>query len=124
MNNFQYFRCHTMTFVPSRGRIYSFGLGGSGQLGWKFTSNSHSPQLVNGPWLSNNNSTNGEVAANLHSQDNVMQVDEEDSLLPPAARWKQVFVRKIFCGGDQSFSLIGPYTVQFAFLYFFLYHLF
>ena len=108
-----------MTFVPSRGRIYSFGLGGSGQLGWKFTSNSHSPQLVNGPWLSNNNSTNGEVAANLHSQDNVMQVDEEDSLLPPAARWKQVFVRKIFCGGDQSFSLIGPYTVQFAFLYFF-----
>lgn len=104
-----------MAFVPSRGRIYSFGLGGSGQLGWKFTSNSHSPQLVNGPWLTNNNSTNGEVAAKLKSEDSEMQIlgEGDMSSLSPAAQWKHVLVRKIFCGGDQSFSLIGPYTVRF-----------
>jgi hypothetical protein len=74
---------------------------------------------VNGPWLSNNNSTNGEVATKLHPQDNAMQVDGEEPLLLPASQWKQVLVRKISCGGDQSFALIGPYTVEhFAIFYF------
>lgn len=45
-------RRHTLALVPSRGRVYAFGLGGAGQLGTKSTSNSSTPQVVIGPWLS------------------------------------------------------------------------
>lgn len=46
-------RKHTLTFVPSRKKVYGFGLGGSGQLGaGKDYSKSSLPQTVNGPWVS------------------------------------------------------------------------
>ncbi|XP_023596553.1 probable E3 ubiquitin-protein ligase HERC4 isoform X9 [Trichechus manatus latirostris] len=44
-------RQHTSAFVPSSGRIYSFGLGGNGQLGTGSTSNRKSPFTVKGNWL-------------------------------------------------------------------------
>lgn len=44
-------RRHTLTFIPSRKRIYGFGLGGSGQLG-KDCLKASIPQTVNGPWVS------------------------------------------------------------------------
>lgn len=37
--------------VPSRGRVYAFGLGGVGQLGNKMAKNASTPQIVVGPWL-------------------------------------------------------------------------
>uniref|UniRef100_A0A2K6K0E2 HECT and RLD domain containing E3 ubiquitin protein ligase 4 n=1 Tax=Rhinopithecus bieti TaxID=61621 RepID=A0A2K6K0E2_RHIBE len=43
-------RQHTSAFVPSSGRIYSFGLGGNGQLGTGSTSNRKSPFTVKGNW--------------------------------------------------------------------------
>lgn len=46
-----YSRQHTSAFVPSSGRIYSFGLGGNGQLGTGSTSNRKSPFTVKGNWL-------------------------------------------------------------------------
>lgn len=42
---------HCLTFVPSRGRIYGFGLGSSGQLGNRSTNNALLPQIVLGPWV-------------------------------------------------------------------------
>jgi len=45
-------KCHTLAFVPSRGRLYSFGLGGAGQLGTSCNESSMSPQVVHGPWVS------------------------------------------------------------------------
>ncbi|KAJ1524442.1 hypothetical protein ONE63_010939 [Megalurothrips usitatus] len=45
-------RRHTLALVPSRGRVYAFGLGGAGQLGNKSTSNVATPQVVMGPWQS------------------------------------------------------------------------
>lgn len=45
---------HTLVFVPSRGRIYGFGLGTAGQLGTKTMRNSTLPQVVLGPWVSVN----------------------------------------------------------------------
>lgn len=45
-------RRHTLALVPSRGRVYAFGLGGAGQLGNKSTGNVSTPQVVIGPWLS------------------------------------------------------------------------
>lgn len=49
--NFVCPRQHTIAFVPSSGRIYSFGLGGNGQLGTGTTSNRKSPFTVKGNWL-------------------------------------------------------------------------
>lgn len=44
-------RRHTLTFVPSRKRMYGFGLGGLGQLG-KDCLKASIPQTINGPWIS------------------------------------------------------------------------
>lgn len=42
---------HTLTYVPSRGIIYAFGLNSSGQLGIKTNTNAIVPQIVFGPWV-------------------------------------------------------------------------
>ncbi|XP_004701437.1 probable E3 ubiquitin-protein ligase HERC4 [Echinops telfairi] len=74
-------RQHTSAFVPSSGRIYSFGLGGNGQLGTGSTSNRKSPFTVKGNWLP----YNGQCPSDT---------DHEDYFC----------VKRIFSGGDQSFS--------------------
>ncbi|XP_052020470.1 probable E3 ubiquitin-protein ligase HERC4 isoform X2 [Apodemus sylvaticus] len=74
-------RQHTSAFVPSSGRIYSFGLGGNGQLGTGSTSNRKSPFTVKGNWLS----YNGQCPQDIGSED-------------------YFCVKRIFSGGDQSFS--------------------
>ncbi|XP_056652130.1 probable E3 ubiquitin-protein ligase HERC4 isoform X5 [Monodelphis domestica] len=74
-------RQHTSAFVPSSGRIYSFGLGGNGQLGTGSTSNRKSPFTVKGNWFP----YSGKCSSNSN--------DEE-----------YFCVKKIFSGGDQSFS--------------------
>ncbi|XP_074856307.1 putative E3 ubiquitin-protein ligase HERC4 isoform X2 [Carettochelys insculpta] len=74
-------RQHTSAFVPSSGRIYSFGLGGNGQLGTGSTSNRKSPFTVKGNWIP----YNGQC--------------------PPTADNEEYYcVKRIFSGGDQSFS--------------------
>ncbi|KAM4636375.1 putative E3 ubiquitin-protein ligase HERC4 isoform 2-T3 [Discoglossus pictus] len=74
-------RQHTLAFVPSSGRIYSFGLGGNGQLGTGSTSNRKSPFTVKGNWLSHS-----DFAQNLGIAEACY------------------CVKKIFSGGDQSFA--------------------
>ncbi|XP_021115129.1 probable E3 ubiquitin-protein ligase HERC4 isoform X4 [Heterocephalus glaber] len=74
-------RQHTSAFVPSSGRIYSFGLGGNGQLGTGSTSNRKSPFTVKGNWFS----YNGQCPPDIDSQE-------------------YFCVKRIFSGGDQSFS--------------------
>uniref|UniRef100_A0A670YPX1 HECT-type E3 ubiquitin transferase n=1 Tax=Pseudonaja textilis TaxID=8673 RepID=A0A670YPX1_PSETE len=74
-------RQHTSAFVPSTGRIYSFGLGGNGQLGMGTTSNRKSPFPVKGNWLA----YSGQIPVNLDGED-------------------YYCVKRIFSGGDQSFS--------------------
>ncbi|XP_069086869.1 probable E3 ubiquitin-protein ligase HERC4 [Pleurodeles waltl] len=73
-------RQHTLAFVPSSGRIYSFGLGGNGQLGTGTTSNRKSPFTVKGNWV---------PFAGQY----------------PAPTEEGTFcVKRIYSGGDQSFS--------------------
>src|SRR5699024_8570998 len=43
-------RCHTLV-ATKRGRVYSFGLNGSGQLGIGSTAPKYLPTCVNGPWI-------------------------------------------------------------------------
>ncbi|XP_058527674.1 probable E3 ubiquitin-protein ligase HERC4 isoform X7 [Ochotona princeps] len=74
-------RQHTSAFVPSSGRIYSFGLGGNGQLGTGSTSNRKSPFTVKGNWLPYNGQ-------------HLLDTDSEEYFC----------VKRIFSGGDQSFS--------------------
>uniref|UniRef100_A0A8C7CAA8 HECT and RLD domain containing E3 ubiquitin protein ligase 4 n=1 Tax=Oncorhynchus kisutch TaxID=8019 RepID=A0A8C7CAA8_ONCKI len=47
-------RQHTLAFIPSSGKMDSFGLGGNGQLGTRSTSNRNSPAPVKGPWVAYN----------------------------------------------------------------------
>ncbi|XP_061229972.1 probable E3 ubiquitin-protein ligase HERC4 isoform X2 [Neopsephotus bourkii] len=74
-------RQHTTAFVPSSGRIYSFGLGGNGQLGTGTTSNRKSPFTVKGNWLP-------------YSTQCPIITDSEEYYC----------VKRIFSGGDQSFA--------------------
>ncbi|NXE32722.1 HERC4 ligase, partial [Ptilorrhoa leucosticta] len=74
-------RQHTTAFVPSSGRIYSFGLGGNGQLGTGTTSNRKSPFTVKGNWIP-------------YSTQCPMSTDSEECYC----------VKRIFSGGDQSFA--------------------
>ncbi|KAK9685781.1 HECT-domain (ubiquitin-transferase) [Popillia japonica] len=74
-------RQHTLALVPSRGRVYSFGLGGSGQLGGRKPVNSSTPQVVLGPWISPSGT----------------------SVLPDSNA--DFTVKRIFAGGDHCFAL-------------------
>lgn len=68
---------HTLTYVPSRGRVYSFGLNSCGQLGTRSTNNATVPMLVIGPWA----------------------FDKDDK-----TEQENIFVKRIFSGGDRSFA--------------------
>ncbi|XP_044155075.1 probable E3 ubiquitin-protein ligase HERC4 isoform X2 [Bufo gargarizans] len=74
-------RQHTLAFVPSSGRIYSFGLGGNGQLGTGSTCNRKSPFTVKGNWLSHSDFSQHPVSIDGY-----------------------YCVKRIFSGGDQSFA--------------------
>ncbi|XP_073978964.1 HECT and RLD domain containing E3 ubiquitin ligase 4 isoform X2 [Rhodnius prolixus] len=60
-------RRHTLAFIPSRERVYSFGLGGAGQLGTKQLVNYNSPQVVVGPWLGNDGNSSRPTIDRLYS---------------------------------------------------------
>ncbi|XP_018331399.1 probable E3 ubiquitin-protein ligase HERC4 [Agrilus planipennis] len=74
---------HTLAYVPSRGRIYSFGLGGSGQLGIRKTGSSLVPQVVHGQWVS----PRGSSAEEKHPKGSFI-------------------IRRIFAGGDHCFATV------------------
>jgi len=81
---------HTLAFVPTRGtgrgrgRLYAFGLGGSGQLGSKKTTNASTPQVIHSAW-----------------EENVtMETDGQPNC--------DTRVTLICSGGDQSFCAVAP----------------
>ncbi|KAG8311111.1 putative E3 ubiquitin-protein ligase herc4 [Homalodisca vitripennis] len=80
---------HTLALVPSRGRIYAFGLGGAGQLGTRAQLNSSTPQVVVGPWLSPSGVS---ILENNNISDYV--------------------VRRIYAGGDQCFVTVTRQKVE------------
>uniref|UniRef100_A0A667XSD0 HECT and RLD domain containing E3 ubiquitin protein ligase 4 n=1 Tax=Myripristis murdjan TaxID=586833 RepID=A0A667XSD0_9TELE len=71
-------RQHTLAFIPTSGKMDSFGLGGNGQLGTRSTCNRKSPAPVKGSWVTSNSPDTGEEF--------------------------QGCVRRIYAGGDQSFA--------------------
>ncbi|KAK9891763.1 hypothetical protein WA026_016561 [Henosepilachna vigintioctopunctata] len=84
-------RKHTLAFVPSRGRVYSFGVGGSGQLGLRKTTQAATPQVVLGPWVSPSGA----------------------SVVPSNSSEKKV-IEHIFAGGDRSIVTVKPYIKDFT----------
>lgn len=82
---------HTLAFIPTRGRLYAFGLGGSGQLGNGSYSCATTPQVVHGPWVG----PTGEPSAPKR----VIEEMNIDPLLEP------VVITNIGAGGDQSFAV-------------------
>ncbi|KAH8302427.1 hypothetical protein KR044_006384, partial [Drosophila immigrans] len=83
---------HTLALVPSRGRIYGFGLGSSGQLGTRATKNLNLPQVVVGPWVSPSGS----------------------ALLQSNAAQASVVIYQVFSGGDQSIVTTSLYVDKVA----------
>ncbi|KAJ9585786.1 hypothetical protein L9F63_002423 [Diploptera punctata] len=80
-------RRHTLAFVPSRGRVYAFGLGGAGQLGTRATRNANTPQVVLGPWISPGGVS--VVRAGVQSEHS-----------------SNCVVKRIYSGGDHCFATV------------------
>lgn len=76
-------RQHSLAYVPSRGLVYSYGLGGAGQLGLRKSGNASSPQVVLGPWVS----LSGNKLVSNNSKDVIV-------------------IKSIFAGGDQCVALV------------------
>ncbi|XP_076173074.1 HECT and RLD domain containing E3 ubiquitin ligase 4 isoform X2 [Ptiloglossa arizonensis] len=81
---------HTLALVPSRGRVYAWGLGRSGQLGNGTILSAMIPKVVHGPWVSPNGVS-------------TMDLDEESSLSET-----DYIVRHIFTGGNHCFATVVP----------------
>lgn len=80
-------RRHTLTLVPSRRRLYGFGLGGSGQLGsGKDFTKSSIPHIVNGPWVS-------EVSESLQEKSDLI-------------------IKCIYAGGDHCLVTLYPQSQE------------
>ncbi|XP_067008518.1 probable E3 ubiquitin-protein ligase HERC4 isoform X2 [Anabrus simplex] len=80
-------RRHTLAFVPSRGRVYSFGLGGAGQLGTRSPISASTPQVVLGPWVSPSGAA-------------VVDPELESKYA------KNCVVKRIYAGGDHCFAVV------------------
>ncbi|XP_048520980.1 probable E3 ubiquitin-protein ligase HERC4 [Dendroctonus ponderosae] len=80
-------RQHCLALVPSRGRVYSFGIGGSGQLGVRKTNSAYTPQAVLGPWVSPGGSS-------------LIPSDNENG--------PNLVIRRLFAGGDHCFVSVVP----------------
>ncbi|XP_011688741.1 PREDICTED: probable E3 ubiquitin-protein ligase HERC4 isoform X3 [Wasmannia auropunctata] len=78
---------HTLALVPSRGKVYAWGLGGAGQLGNRSSRSATTPQVVLGPWSSPSGSS---MIIDLHYSP---QID--------------CVVKHIFSGGDHCFATIS-----------------
>ncbi|XP_070697614.1 probable E3 ubiquitin-protein ligase HERC4 isoform X1 [Pempheris klunzingeri] len=84
-------RQHTLAFTPSSEKMYSFGLGGNGQLGTRSTCNRKSPAPVKGPWVATDASTNTD-SYSLLSLHHLSDLEHG------------CCVKRIYAGGDQSFA--------------------
>jgi len=74
---------HTLAYVASSGRLYSFGCGSSGQLGTGSDSTRLSPSLVRGPFIPH--------------------IGRAPAGLPDLEEAKSYVLTEMFAGGDQSF---------------------
>ncbi|KAK7003641.1 E3 ubiquitin-protein ligase HERC4 [Biomphalaria glabrata] len=83
-------RCHTLAFVAKSGRIYTFGLGVSGQLGLSTTENKNTPVFIAGPIVSGSTQT-------------VSMVPDKQS--------SEIKVKRIYAGGDHSFAIVQEKAV-------------
>lgn len=83
-----------MALVPSRGRVYAWGLGGAGQLGNHSTRSVTTPQVVHGPWITPNGST-------------IMDVNKQFN-----SRTIGYIVKHIFTGGDHCFATVISQNVS------------
>ncbi|XP_012252634.2 probable E3 ubiquitin-protein ligase HERC4 isoform X1 [Athalia rosae] len=81
-------RRHTLALVPSRGRVYAWGLGGAGQLGCRVSRSVTTPQVVLGPWVSPNG---------------VAMVTSDKPSTPHSV---DCVVRHVFSGGDHCFAVV------------------
>ena len=83
--------------MAESGRLYAFGLGGSGQLGMESSFNKNLPSPVQGPFVPDRQRAGAAT---------VMSVDNEGSPL---------VIQRIYTGGDHCFVIYKPVDVRFSF---------
>ncbi|XP_024937570.1 probable E3 ubiquitin-protein ligase HERC4 isoform X3 [Cephus cinctus] len=81
-------RRHTLAVVPSRGKVYAWGLGGAGQLGTRVARSVTTPQVVLGPWVAPADQSLIKIGSTVspYSVDCV--------------------VKRVFSGGDHCFATV------------------
>ncbi|RWS12069.1 E3 ubiquitin-protein ligase HERC4-like protein [Dinothrombium tinctorium] len=81
-------RCHTLAVIGSKGRLYSFGLNGSGQLGTGLSRGTElTPRKVDGPWVEMEAK---EVAIRARSGP-IIKVDDADvENVDNEGEWKEI----------------------------------
>lgn len=79
--------------MPSRGRVYGWGLGVAGQLGTKTARSVGLPQVVVGPWVAPNGSA----------------IVTTDSPISPFST--DCVIRHIFSGADHCFATVSQRKV-------------
>ena len=89
-------------------------------MGTNSTGNVNSPQLVVGPWETTNNSIKLGAKRVSWKDAKMKDVETRATAALSVIQDTRVVVRNIFCGGDQSFSLVSPYTVRAAMFFIFL----
>ncbi len=89
-------RCHLLALTPATGRIYSCGLGGSGQLGNNLYDCRAVPSLVKGPLVPYNRE----------------DFKVPDTPVSSSAEWRPCVVKFIRCANDQCFATVSLQSVS------------
>ena len=92
-------RAHTVAYVASSGRMFTFGLGGNGQLGTGSYTKQVTPALISGPFIYSTmrKSSAAQISRSTSSTD---QKQQQHTLL------------KSFSGGDTCFVIATEINVN------------
>ncbi|GAB1598948.1 probable E3 ubiquitin-protein ligase HERC4 isoform X1 [Argonauta hians] len=86
-------RNHTLAYASTSSKLYTFGLGGSGQLGLGTTNNRNYPYPIGTPFLTSKPSEH-------------METDGDEN--PDLQTLTMLSVKKIYSGGDHCFVVCAP----------------
>uniref|UniRef100_A0A8C6S4B6 HECT and RLD domain containing E3 ubiquitin protein ligase 4 n=1 Tax=Neogobius melanostomus TaxID=47308 RepID=A0A8C6S4B6_9GOBI len=76
-------RQHTLAYTPLCRKMYSFGLGGNGQLGLRTTSNRKSPATIKGPWTANDHDDDSPGDERTNSHERITLLSDFTFICPP-----------------------------------------
>ena len=92
-------------YIPSSGKLYSFGLGANGQLGLGSCSKHSSPMPIPGPFVAHSKLINNKNGGGSNDQ-------KSDASIAVQNNGVQFVVQQLFTGGDHCFALVNSSQVR------------